>query len=165
MYNLLNRCFRSTRAAAAVEFALLVPIILLTTAVIVELGRGLAQAQAVEKGLRGGVMVAARSSWPMDTEQEDTVIRMVITGTVKKCGVDPGFCSYLVDGWDDPGSVTITPKTCPAGTDTGECIEATNYYEITATVPYVELLPGIAGMFGLADVTVKTVHAQVYIGN
>ena len=153
MYNLLNRCFQSTRAAAAVEFALLVPIILLTTAVIVELGRGLAQAQAVEKGLRGGVMVAARSSSPMTSAEKTVVKRMVMTGTVATGGTP------LVDGWTDTNSVVISETTTVVN---GEDIEVVT---LTATVPYVELLPGVAGMFGLADVTVKTVHAQVYIGN
>ncbi len=51
--------------------------------------------------------------------------------------------------------------TCVAAT----CGEDTNYWEITAAVPYVELIPGIGGFFGLADVTTVTVHSQVYIGN
>lgn len=153
MYNLLNRCFRSTRAAAAVEFALLVPVILLTTAVIVELGRGLAQAQAVEKGLRGGIMVAARSSSPITGAEEIIVKRMVMTGTVAAGGTP------LVDGWTDTSTVDIVESTT---TVNGESIPVIT---ITATVPYTELLPGISAMFGLADVTVQTVHAQVYIGN
>lgn len=153
MSSLLNRCFRSTRAAAAVEFALLVPIILLTTAVIIELGRGLAQAQAVEKGLRGGIMVAARSSLPMTNAEITVVKRMVMTGTVVAGGTP------LVDGWTDPSSVVIAETTTVVN---GESIAVVT---ITATVSYTELLPGISDMFGLADVTVKTVHAQVYIGN
>ncbi len=96
MLSLLNRFFRSSRGAAAVEFALLVPIILLTTAVIVELGRALAQAQAIEKGLRGGVMIAARSasSTTLTSAEIVNIKRMVMTGTVASGGTS------LVKGWD-----------------------------------------------------------------
>ena len=153
MLNLLNKCFRSTRAAAAVEFALLVPVILLTTAVIVELGRGLAQAQAIEKGLRGGIMVAARSSSPMTTAEKTIVRRMVRTGTVATGGTP------LVDGWTSDSPVAIAETTTVVN---GEDIAVIT---ITATVDYVELLPGVVAMFGLGDVSVQTVHAQVHIGN
>ena len=153
MLDLLNKCFRSTRAAAAVEFALLVPVILLTTAVIVELGRSLAQAQAIEKGLRGGIMIAARSSTPMTGPEKLIVKRMVRTGTVATGGTP------LVDGWTSDSSVVIAETTTVVN---GQDIAVIT---ITATVPYEELLPGVSSMFGLSDVSVQTVHAQVHIGN
>ncbi len=106
MLNLLNRFLGDRRGAAAVEFALLVPIIMACSGIIIELGRGLAQAQAVEKGLRGGIMLAARSSWPLtDSTELDNIKNMTMTGTLDGTG------AALVDGWTDKSTVTITPST------------------------------------------------------
>lgn len=154
MLSLLNKFFRNRRGAAAVEFALLVPIILVTAAVIIELGRGLAQASAVEKGLRGGAMLAARSSWPLvDSTELSNIRNMVMTGTVDGSGAP------LVDGWVDTSTVTIVPSTT---TINGEEI---NVVTITAQAPFNELLPGITTFIGLSNIIVRSTHAQVYIGN
>lgn len=154
MLRLLNKFIRSRSGVAAVEFALLVPIILTSAALIIELGRGLAQASAVEKGLRGGAMLAARSSWPLvDATELSNIKNMVMTGTVDGSG------SPLVDGWVDTSTVTITTSTT---TISGEDI---NIVSITAEAPFNELLPGITTFIGLSNIIVRTTHAQVYIGN
>ncbi len=69
MFGWLNRLRRDRRGAAVVEFALFAPLFLLMLVGVIEFGRLLAQSNAVEKGLRAGAMLAARSDFPLTADQ------------------------------------------------------------------------------------------------
>lgn len=150
----IRRFARHRGAAAVVEFALLLPVLLLIMVVLIEAGRGISQMQTVERGLRAGAMLAARSDWPLDGTAQTAVANLVKTGTTDGSG------AFLVPGWADAGaSLNITPTTTVIGGSTVGIIR------LDAQVPYQELLPGMIGFFGLNQITLRASHEQVYIGN
>ena len=77
MLNLFNRLGRDRRAAAAIEFGLLVPLFMLFLLGAIEFGRVLAQSNAVEKGVRAGVGLAVRSDNPIAAAQTTSVKNLV----------------------------------------------------------------------------------------
>jgi Flp pilus assembly protein TadG len=158
MCGLLSRLRRSRRGVAAVEFGLMLPMLMILLVCIVELGRFLAQGEAVEKGLRAGAMYAARQDLPLTGTVIAEIQNMVRTGTTDCVAVD----CYLTPGWGEVGAKVdppvFTQETLPDGTTTVSVIK------LTATVPYDELLPGILGFFGLGELSLTMSHEQVHIG-
>ncbi len=154
MFSLLTKLRGSCCGVAAVEFALITPIILLVTVTVVELGRSLAQAQAVEKGMRAGAMLAARSDFPISANAQLQVTNIVQTGTIDGSG------ALVAAGWAEPGA-QLTISFSSATVD-GETIPVVR---LQATVPYDLLMPGLIANFGLGQISIDASHEQVHIGN
>ncbi len=145
---------REHRGSAAIEFALFVPMFLIVVVGVIEYGRVLAQTNAIEKGLRAGAMIAARSDFPLTDAQNERILNIVRTGNVE--GTPP----YLAPGWAEAGaSVTIE-------TDLFNSTGVVNLpvFRIAATVPYDPLLPGLMSSIGLGELTITTAHEQGRIG-
>lgn len=160
MLNSFNKFFRDRRGAMAVEFALLAPVIIYVLLIVVELGRGIFQLEAVEKGLRSGAMVAARSKWSNLTTNEATTISKI--ENMVKYGNITGAGTVLVPGWSEAGaSLTVTTRT-DTGAVTGVEIKV---IRLVASVPYTELMPGMTGFMNLNAIAINTSHEQVYIGD
>ena len=155
MFSSLISFLRERSGVAAIEFALFVPLFLLVLIGVIEYGRVLAQANAVEKGLRAGAMLAARSDFPLSGAQEQRIKNMVMTGNV--AGTPP----YLVAGWGEVGASLVVDS------DTFNSAGVVNLpvFRLAATVPYQPLLPGLMSMFGLDDLVITTAHEQARIGN
>ncbi len=150
----LSRLVGKRRGSATVEFAIVVPFILLVAVAVVEIGRGLAQEQAIDKGLRAGAMLAARSDLPLDATTLQRIENLVQTGTLDGTG------DFLVPGWANPQSrLTVTSITTDVG---GQQVPV---MRLEAEVPFDELLPGVYGFVGIDHLVLKTSHEQVYIGN
>ncbi len=155
MSSCLNRFLRTRCGSAAIEFALIVPFVLLVMTAVIDYGRALSHRNTVEKGVRAGAMLAARSDDPMTADQLVSVQNMVKTGTID------GSADFLVSGWSEAGAtVTITSTNF-----SGSGVTNLAVIEVAASVPYVALLPGLAGFFGLNDITITVSHEQAHIGS
>ncbi len=146
---------RERSGAAVIEFALFVPLFLLVLIGVIEYGRVLAQTNAVEKGLRAGAMLAARSDFPLTGAQEQRIKNLVMTGNM--AGEPP----YLVPGWEEAGaSLVVESDTFNSGG-----VVNLPVFRLAATVPYQPLLPGLMASIGLDDLMIITAHEQARIGN
>jgi Flp pilus assembly protein TadG len=157
MYDLWNRFRGDRRGVAAVEFALLLPMLLVLLVGIAEVGRYLGQAEAVEKGLRAGAMFAARqalTSGNLSGAAETTITNLVQRGTLDTSG------SYLAGGWGESGAtLTITTTSTPSGAGMDVTV-----IELTATLPYDEMLPGMLAFVGISSLSLTMSHEQVHVG-
>jgi Flp pilus assembly protein TadG len=152
MFGSFARLRRNSQGASAVEFALMLPVFLLVTAGMIDLGRALYQTNAVEKGLRAGAMYAARNSYPL------TLAQKTETENIVKKGNRAGTGKYLVEGWSDPTSLNISTTT--------EVVDGTPVpiYHFDAAVPFDPLLPGLLTALNLDDIKITLSHEQAYIG-
>jgi Flp pilus assembly protein TadG len=156
MCGLLNRIFRNEDGAPAVEFALITPLFLLVCISLLEVGNYLADMNALEKGVRGGAMMAARFNTATDVTNAGA-IKTRIENTIKKGNPD-GTGSYLVAGWAEAGaSVAITSRTETLADGT-----VITVFEFDATVPYVPIIPGFYDF--VDNFTLRSVHEQAQIG-
>ncbi|SEP17785.1 TadE/TadG family type IV pilus assembly protein [Trujillonella endophytica] len=115
----MRRRIRDERGASAVEFALLLPILLLLVLGIVEFGRGFQVSGTLSAAAREGVRVMALQNDPAAAR---AAVRSA-AGTL-----DPALTDV---------QITITPATCPVGTGTAT---------VRLTIAYD--LPLMTGLFG-----------------
>jgi Flp pilus assembly protein TadG len=146
------RLWRDREGVSAVEFALMLPVLLLITAGMIDLGRALYQTNVIEKGLRAGAMYAARNDYPLTSGQQTEAQNIV------KKGNRDGTGSYLVSGWSDSTSLSIFTTT--------EIVDGTPLpvYHFVAAVPFDPLLPGLLSALNLDDIKIRLAHEQAYIG-
>ncbi len=144
------------RGNTVVEFALVLPLLLLLLAGITEIGRAYYQANAVEKGLRAGALFAGRNSFPLTAQVRTMVANLVKTGTLDGSG------PYLVSGWADLGADLNIDDTLTFPVDATTTIPVVR---LTATVPFDPLMPGMLAFVGLGDVTIQLGHEQAYVGD
>lgn len=146
---------RDTRGNAVLEFALVLPALLLLFAGIVEVGRAYSQANAVEKGLRAGAFYAARQSIPLSAAKRSAAENLIKTGTLDGTG------PLLASAWSRPGAdVDIDDSATFA---LGGI--ALPVIRVTATVPFDPILPGLLSFVGLGDYTITLSHEQAYVGD
>ena len=145
---------RARRGSAVIEFALFVPMFLIVVVGVVEYGRVLAQTNAIEKGMRAGAMIAARSAYPLTDAQTERILNIVRTGNIN------GTLPYLVPGWAE-ASAAVTIET-----DLFNSAGVVNLpvFRIEATVPYNPLLPGLMDSIGLGELLITAAHEQGRVG-
>jgi len=152
----MRSLFNSPRGrvgAAAVEMALLSPFFLLLLVAFFDYGSFLADASAVEKGVRAGAMLAARSPQPVTGDPLVRVINVVKTGDVS------GTAPLTVAGWADGGAtLSVSTRTT---TISGELVQVVT---VTASVPYRSLLQGLLQAVGLPLPIITSEHEQAYVG-
>lgn len=155
MSGLFDRWWRDRRGVTAVEFAFMLPLLILVFLTLVELGRGMYQATAVEKGLRAGALYAARAPYPLSAGDTTFVTNLAKTGTLD------GSAPYLAPGWADAAaSLDIAAEDYDLSGD------PVPVYRLTAQVPFESLFPGLMTMTGLADsLTLQLAHEQAYVGD
>lgn len=154
MFGWLNSLRRDRRGAAVVEFALFAPLFLLMLIGVIEFGRLLAQSNAVEKGLRAGAMLAARSDFPLTADQRQRIQNVVMTGNVD------ATAPLLVDGWAKAGAGLVIETS----TFTSGGVIDLPVIRLEATVPYAPLIPGLMSSFGFDNLKIETAHEQARIG-
>lgn len=155
MLNWLNRALRRKDGNASVEFAFMLPVLLLMMTGMLEVGRAYYQANTVEKGLRSGALYAARSVYPLDAPTIATAGNLVKTGTLDGSG------PFLVDGWSSAGAGFSITTSSYSGTGPNPV----PVIRVEAVVPYVPILPGLMSFTGLGDINMRLSHEQAYIGN
>ncbi len=156
MLSLLIRLTRDRRGNAVVEFALVLPLLLLLLAGMSEIGRAYYQANAVEKGLRAGALFAGRNGFPLTAQVRTMVTNLVKTGTLDGSG------PYLVSGWADVTAGLNIDDSLTFAVDATTTIPVVR---VTATVPFDPLMPGMLALVGLGDVTIQLSHEQAYVGD
>ena len=150
MFSSWNRFKRSRDGVAAIEFAISLPIFIAVLVGLVEFGRALHQANAIEKGLRAGAMYVARAELPVDAATTTTITNLVQRGTTDTSG------PYLVPGWSKAGaSVSVDEQA--VHTTVGAV--PVRVFEVTATVPFTAILPTLT-----PDFTITRKHQQAYVG-
>ena len=147
----LGRLRRDENGIAAVEFALVLPVLLLLGIGMTEMGRVVNQATTVQKALREGALYAARNQFPLTAAVKTTAENLV------KKGDPTGAGAYLVPGWSEAGASLLleTPDFDLNGTPLP-------VVRLTATVPFVPMLPGLLPIPGF-NLVLK--HEQAYIGD
>ena len=119
-----------------------------------EFGYYLNQAIALDKSLRVGAMLAARSSLPLSAGVETTIDNLVKTGTTDGTG------DFVVPGWSSgSASLTVTTTTINAGGTDFEVIR------VEASVPYEPVFTTFLQGYGLATLTMNAAHEQAYVGD
>ncbi|MEE9139819.1 MAG: TadE/TadG family type IV pilus assembly protein [Alphaproteobacteria bacterium] len=150
-----DKLARDRRGTTAVEFAFLLPLLLMVLLTLTELGRGFLQANAVEKGLRAGGLYAARAEYPLPAAASQTVENLVKTGTLDGAG------SYLAPGWADAAAAFSFPPPTTFAVDDQDV----PVYSLSASVPFEPLFPGVMSMLGLGGTfVIELTHEQAYVG-
>ena len=151
MPRLLNRLRRDERGIAAVEFAFVLPVMVLLAVGLTELGRVVNQATTVQKSLRAGAIYAARNEFPLTAAVKTTAENLV------KKGDPTGTADYLVPGWSKSGAdlKLETPDFDLNGTPLP-------VVRLTATVPFVPMLPGL---LPIPSFNLVLRHEQAYVGD
>lgn len=153
MFDSFANLWRDRRGVSAIEFALFLPIFLMLLAGMIDFGRLLYQADAIDKGLRAGALFAAHSDKPLTAAAETTARNLVRTGNLD--GTPP----YLVSGWAIVGAdLQIATTTAVVS---GQTITV---YRLSATVPFDPLLPGLMSVLGMSGNAIRLYHEQAHIG-
>jgi len=161
MFNSLTNICRGIKAAlvcrravAAVEFALFAPLLALVMVGMYDFGYYLNQSNDLDKSLRAGAMLAARSSLPLSSGVQTTIDNLVKTGTTDGSG------DYVVPGWSDgSASLSLTTTTYSSGGTDYDVIR------LVASVPYEAYFSGFLQTYGIATLTMTAAHEQTYVGD
>lgn len=151
MRRLFRRVRQNEKGAILVEFALVTPLLLMTMAIVLELGAALHQTNLLEKQVAAGAALAARSDYPLTAAATTSVTNLVRTGSVSG-GAD------LLDGWaDGAASLAITTQTYSLS---GETVP---YVRVSASVPYEPMMVGLLDFLGFDDFMMSAEHEEVFI--
>ncbi len=161
MSNFLNSAFGGAKAAfdcrravAAVEFALLAPLLALVMVGIFDFGYFLNQSNDLTKSLRVGAMLAARSSLPIPNSLQTTINNLVKTGTTDGSG------EFIIPGWShaDADLSVATSTFSSGGTDF-------KVIRLVASVPYEAYFSGFLQTYGFNTITMNAAHEQAFVGD
>ena len=156
MFGSLIKLWRDRKGSPSVEFAILSPIIIVVAAGLIELGSYINDTVTLEKSVRSGVMMAARS--PVFDAAPGGADVTDIENVVMRGSTDAGE-PFLLQGWSDGSSfVTVTQRQETLAT--GETIDVIT---VIANVPYVEVITGFFSFMG--GLTMGARHEQVRIGS
>jgi Flp pilus assembly protein TadG len=92
IFRAFARLRRDESGISAVEFALVLPVMILLAAGLTEMGRVVNQATTVQKSLRAGAIYAVRNQFPLTAAVKTTAENLV------KKGDPTGAAGYLVPG-------------------------------------------------------------------
>jgi Flp pilus assembly protein TadG len=124
---------RCRRGAAALEFGIIAPVLILLLAGLVDLGGAMQQAIRLENAARAGAQYAM--SFPQDTAGIRTATTAALGGTTATVQVQPPFCAC-------PGGSSVTPVACTGTPCDGA--PAGIYVQVTVTRAYAAII-GIGG--------------------
>lgn len=153
--------------AAAAEFAIVLPLLLILLFGGFEIGRVLHDYHTVSKSVRDAGRFAARLPGGCggfsDADDVTRIQDLALTGTVTGSG------DYLLPLWQERGTVTVS-LTCFDGSSTGPYGEWSGLYDgsdlrivtVEAQAPFDFLF---ASLFGLpASLTLTLEHTQPHVG-
>ncbi|MBO6521993.1 MAG: pilus assembly protein [Rhodospirillales bacterium] len=143
------------RGAIVVEFAIMLPFLILLVSGMTEVGRAYWQAIAVQKGVRAGALFAARADTPLSVIDQQRAVNLVRTGSVDGSG------DLLVSGFGKSGaSIDVaTVGTFTVGTQDLPIIR------VTAQVPFDPLFPNLFQFTGFGSHIITVSHEQAYVGD
>jgi Flp pilus assembly pilin Flp len=154
MRALLNNFLRREDGIAALEFAMVLPVLMLITVGMLDVGRAMYQAHALEKGIRAGAAYAAHKTFPLSATVLGEVENIVKTGAPVSGG------DFLTTAWLQPGG-SVTIQTLEYSLD--EVVIPV--VRVNATVPFDPIIPGLAAFFDTSAFQFSLTHEQAYIGD
>lgn len=131
------------RGAAAVEFALVVPVLLLLLFGIIDYGYMLSFRQALSQGAAEGARAAAVSPLPVAADKEQAALD-ALNDALESYGVTcagTAAGSNLLKGTTDVGSCSVATAAC-VNDGTKDCVTAALDYEY-ADHPLIPSVPGL----------------------
>jgi len=167
--------FRSAQdGIAAVEFAIIVPFLLIILVGMIDFGRLLTDYEAANKSVRDASRFLARvrmdctaagtgpaTGYLVDTSYATLAQNLALTGNT----ATPTTGSYLLPYWTDPATVDMS-VTCVANGGTYAGVFADLAFipriTVTANVPFSFLFGTI--VFSSASLTLVAAHSEVGIG-
>jgi len=170
---ILPAFLRQRDGAAATEFAIMLPLLLILLFGGIEIGRVLHDYHTVVKSVRDAGRFAARFPVSCGGSLEATRLQqtqyLALTGSTQT----PGDGDYLLAQWTDPDSVqvsvvcidnsggTFTGLYADSGAANGAMAEIPTI-QIEATAPFTFLFAAILGLPGELSLTLR--HQQVHVG-
>jgi len=152
MRKYLNRWWQDHRGNAAIEMALIMPILLTVLAGITELGYVFYQASALERGLRAGATYAARADLPLSADARTTTENLVKTASMD------GTLAVSASNWNEAGAeFDITVIDRDVGSVTVSVIR------LEARVPFSPLASSLWNMLGIESEFIEVSHEQASI--
>lgn len=148
-----------------VEFALILPVFLVTTLAVVDGSRAFTAQIELTNGVRNAAMFAYKGNYnawcrnPSDSGQADPGMPVTVScpagASAANYGPDPANLAYRIaaeaSGMDRT-QITLTPPLCGLGpgAPTSSCAAVTNpkYVSITATYRFTPLTPLLAQFWG-----------------
>lgn len=146
---------RDERGTAVVEFAFVLPVLVLMFGGLIEIGRAYYHANSIERGLRAGAIYAARSALPLSQADRAVATNLVTTGTLDGSG------PLLASGWSD-AAADLDIDTSKTFTVEDQSIPVVAF---TASVPFDPIFPSLLAWLGLTPETIVMRHEQAWIGN
>ena len=143
------------QGSAALELALVLPLMLLLAVTSIEVGRAVYQASAIEKAVRAGALYAAHAEMPLSVATRQTIMNIVKTGNATGTG------PYLIEGWS-AASASVLIETLSFDLGGGASVPV---IRVTAQVPLAPLAPGLDTVFPIRAYTHRISHEQGYIGS
>ncbi len=130
------------------------PLLALIMVGVFDFGLYINQANSLDKSLRVGAMLAARSSLPLSNDTKATIDNLVKTGTIDGTG------DFLVPGWsENSATLQVGDSDVSTGGTTYTVIT------VTASVPYIPMFSGFLQSVGFSSFTMTAVHEQAFIGD
>jgi Flp pilus assembly protein TadG len=102
--NLISRYRKADGGQALVEFALVVPFLLLLLVGIVEFGRGWNQHQVITDAAREG----ARKAAIFDESIDEAAIRGTVESALAAAGIDPADAEITLTDWAGESNTPVT---------------------------------------------------------
>ncbi|NQV54793.1 MAG: pilus assembly protein [Rhodospirillales bacterium] len=154
MLDWLNSWQADERGNALIEFAFVIPLWLLLTTGMFEVGRAMYQTNALEKSVRAAALFAARHSFPLSAAVLTQTENLVKTGSVT------GASEVDVSGWAKASSnLQITTSNFAVDDVLIPVVR------ISATVPFDPMMKTLPTFFGIKDFTMSAEHEQAYVGD
>ena len=143
--------------SAAVEFALLLPAVLLPLFIgITEVGRLVFHHHVVEKSIRDTARFLARTPDPRATADVDAAKTLALHGTLDSSA------PLLLPYWSSPGSVQVTVTDIDNTTGDFRGPGTLMTVRVTATVPFSS---GVLNLIGMSNsFTFSVSHEERHIG-
>lgn len=158
MFHWLNNCRRlkpDEGGSIVVEFAIMLPVLMLLSSGLIEVGRAYIQASAVQKGVRAAALFAARAATPLSNVDKQRAENLARTGTVDGSG------ALLVPGWGGAGATIDITATSTFSVGT----QALPIIRVEASVPFQPVLPNVFALTGFGSHTISVRHEQAYVGD
>jgi Flp pilus assembly protein TadG len=150
MHRYLIRWWRDRRGTAAVEMALLMPILLVILAGITEVGYAFYQASTLERGLRAGATYAARADLPLSAAAITTTENLVKTASMNDT------LAVSASNWNEAGAeFNISVSDRDVGSVTVSVIR------LEARLPFSPLSANLWNMLGIDSEFIEVSHEQV----
>ena len=185
----LRDLWRSESGAAAVEFAIVAPLLVLLFAGFMEFGSLLFQQQQLEKSVRDAARYLSyysSSTWTSSpgtfscstgTDPSSYLVaaeNMVLYGSTCSgsspiiTGMTAAACTGTTSPWVC-GQVTITSSstsvTAPAGSTTGtSCSMTIPTVTVSVSTPYSDVI-GLLSLLGMSSFTLSTTHEERVLSN